>query len=216
MKRLLGAALLLAGIFSCTPVDKPESDMPEQGNGTTPWEDIEFAVQVKVTYSGNSATVTSSDDSIIKHISGADVALGLTGSGETEVIATGASEDGQLKIYGDSDVKLVLNGLNLTSAKSAAINVQNKSTLYVHLGEGTENIIGDAKKQSDESYYQEGSAADDEKRNGVLYCKGSVVFSGTGMLEMTGRKKHGISVKSSVTVGQSSGGPGGPPPGGPR
>lgn len=78
-------------------------------------------------------------------------------------------------------------------------NVQNESILYVHTHDGTENIICDAAKRSEESYYPEGVVADDEKRNGTIYCNGSVVFSGSGSLQITGKKKHGISVKSSVT-----------------
>lgn len=65
--------------------------------------------------------------------------------------------------------------------------------------EGTKNIICDAAKQVDESYYPDGVVAKDEKRNGAIYNKGSVVFSGSGLLQITGKKKHGISVKSSVT-----------------
>lgn len=78
-------------------------------------------------------------------------------------------------------------------------NVQNESILYVHTHDGTENIICDAAKRSEESYYPEGVFADDEKSNGTIYCNGSVVFSGSGSLQITGKKKHGISVKSSVT-----------------
>lgn len=64
---------------------------------------------------------------------------------------------------------------------------------------GQIKIYGDAAKRSEESYYPEGVVADDEKRNGTIYCNGSVVFSGSGSLQITGKKKHGISVKSSVT-----------------
>ena len=166
----------------------------------TYWENQEFVTTVTVTYSGNSATVTSTGDAVKDYITGADVALDLTDAGAAEIIASGKSDDGQLKIYGNSAVKLTLNGLELTSAKSAAINVQNKSLLYLHLAEGTTNIICDAESQSDESYYPEGVAATDEKRNGAIYCKGSAVVSGSGILSLTGKKKHGISIKSSLTV----------------
>lgn len=161
------------------------------------WENIEFTKTVTVKYSGTSATVTPSDAGVIDC---ADVTLILDGMGAVEVIAEGTSEDGQLKIYGNSPVKLTLNELNLTCGKSAAINVQNKSVLYVHLPENTKNYICDSKSRKDESYYPDGVVADDEKRNGTLYCKGSVVFSGSGLLRLDGKKKHGISVKSSLTV----------------
>ena len=166
----------------------------------TYWENSKFDTKVTVVYSGNSASVTTSNGSVQKYVTGADVTLDLDGCGNTEVIAEGSSEDGQLKIYGKSPVKMVLNGLKLTSAKSAAINVQNKAVLYIHLPEGTQNIVCDAAKQKDESYYPDGVAADDEKRNGAIYCKGSLVLSGSGLLQLDGKKKHGISVKSSITV----------------
>ena len=165
----------------------------------TYWENTEFKTIVTISYSEASATV-SSIDAAKAHINGADVALDLTGMGEVEVIASGRSGDGMLKIYADSPVKLTLNGLDLTSGKSSTINVQSKAALYIHLEKDTENHICDSGSRDDEHYYPEGVSADDEKRNGAIYCKGSIVFSGKGILELEGKKKHGISAKSSVTV----------------
>lgn len=186
------------GYDGFTATDK-EADTVIAGDETY-WENQEFLTTVTVTYSGNSAVVTSAGNAVKHYITGADVAIDLTDAGAAEIIASGKSDDGQLKVYGNSDVKLTLNGLELTSAKSAAINVQNKKILYLHLEEGTTNVICDAESQSDESYYPEGVVADDEKRNGAIYCKGSVVVSGSGILSLTGKKKHGISVKSSLTI----------------
>lgn len=186
------------GYDGFTATDK-ESDIIIAGDETY-WENQGFVTAVTVTYSGNAATVTTTGNGVKHYITGADVTLDLTDAGAAEIIASGKSDDGQLKIYGNSAVKLTLNGLELTSAKSAAINVQNKSLMYLHLAEGTTNIICDAESQSDESYYPEGVTAADEKRNGAIYCKGSVVVSGSGILSLTGKKKHGISVKSSLIV----------------
>lgn len=166
----------------------------------TYWENLNIENTVTIKYNGSTAEVTSTSDAVKTFVTGADVALDLSYAGVTEVTATGKSVDGQLKIYGKSAVKLTLSGLELTSAKSAVINVQNKSLLYLHLSEGTKNIICDTKSQTDESYYPEGVAAGDEKRNGAIYCKGSMVISGTGTLDLTGKKKHGMSVKSTLTV----------------
>lgn len=163
----------------------------------TYWENVTFEKVVNVNFTDTSATVTPSDAGIVN---GADVTLLLNNMGAVEVVAKGKTENGQLKIYGDSPVKLTLSGLNLTSDKSAAINVQSKSMLYLHLEDGKNNYIGDSKSRKDESYYPEGVVADDEKRNGALYCKGSVVFSGGGFLQLDGKKKHGVSVKSSLVV----------------
>ena len=222
--------VMLATQFGCTPIDKPDTPDKENSdeNYTTEipteenryqgdsagdkdndavvsgdaiyWENATFANTVSVNFSGSSAAVTSANSAVKSYITGADVALDLTGLGNTEVIAEGTSDAGQLKIYGNAPVKLTLNGLKLTSDKSSVINVQNKSVLYVHLKENTESILCDAAKQTDESYYPEGVVAKDEKRNGAIYCLGSVVISGEGTLQVTGKKKHGISVKSSFTM----------------
>lgn len=164
------------------------------------WENVSFANVVTVSYYGAYAVVDSSNESLKSFVTNADVSLDLRGFGPTEIIAQGVSEDGQLKIYGDSEVKIVLNDLKLISQKSSAINVQSKADLYIHLNNGTRNLIGDAASQSDESYYLDGVAANDEKRNGAIYSKGSVSVSGSGVLMLSGNKKHGISAKSSFTL----------------
>ena len=179
--------------------DDENKDVVITGDATY-WENVQFTNVVNVSYEGSSAVVTSSNGDIASYVSGADVALNLMDVGATEVVASGSSSCGQIKIYGDSPVKLTLNGLSLTSDKSAAINVQNKSTLYLHMNEGTENVIRDAETQLDEAYYPDGVVAKDEKRNGAIYVKGSLVVSGAGTLEVTGCKKHGLSVKSSMIV----------------
>ena len=166
----------------------------------TYWENVEFQTTITVSFSKSSAEVKASNPDVKSYISGADVALDLTGLNGVEVIADGATEDGQLKVYTDSPVKLTLNEVHITSSKSAAINVQSKSILYLHIADGTQNYICDTASQSDEFYYPEGVTASDEKRNGALYCKGSVVVSGGGLLVLDGKKKHGLSIKSSFTI----------------
>lgn len=175
------------------------SDTVVSGDETY-WENTEFSSTITIVYSKSSAEVTTSNSAIRSYVTGADVTLDLTDCGAVEIIASGATEDGQLKIYGNSAVKLTLNGAYIKSNKSAAINVQSKATHYLHIADGTENYICDAASQSDESYYPEGVAASDEKRNGALYCKGSLVVSGGGLLVLDGEKKHGISVKGSATI----------------
>ena len=108
------------------------------------WENVTFSKKVTVTYSGNSATVESTATDIKSYVTDADVAIDVTGLGAVEIVAKGSSTNGQIKIYGDSAVKLTIDGLNLTSEKSAAINIQNKAVAYIHLTDKTENIICDA------------------------------------------------------------------------
>ena len=164
------------------------------------WENTEFDSNIKIVYNGATAEVTYTNPAIAVHQTGADVAIELGDIADAEIILEGSTEDGQLKVYGNESAKVTLNGVSLKSAKSAAINFQNKNTLFLHLAPDTQNVLCDAAKQTEESFYPEGVAAGDEKRNGCIYAKGDIAISGTGVLSMDGKKKHGISAKGSVLV----------------
>lgn len=176
---------------TATDTDK---DIIEEGNDTY-WENTDFTNKVSVTYDGTEAVVTSDNPLIKYYRTGSDVAIELGDIADAEITLNGSTEDGQLKIYGKESVKVTLEGVSLKSAKSAAINFQNKGTLFLHLAEGTQNVLCDAAKQTDESYYPDGTVPGDEKRNGCIYSKGNIVISGSGSLSLDGKKKHGISAK---------------------
>ncbi|MCC8118459.1 MAG: carbohydrate-binding domain-containing protein [Bacteroidales bacterium] len=111
---------------------------------------------------------------------------------KTEIVVSGTSSDGGLKIYGINKFMLTLNGVDLTSQKGPAINSQCKKRIYVNLAEGTTNKLADPSKYSDDTYYLNGATADDEDRKGCFFSEGNLIFSGTGVLELTGNKKHGL------------------------
>ena len=79
---------------------------------------------------------------------GDDVTVELNDISDADVILEGNTDDGQLKVYGKSAVKVTLKGVTLKSAKSSAINFQNKGTPFLHITEGAENILCDAAKQA--------------------------------------------------------------------
>lgn len=163
------------------------------------WENTGFNTIITIKYNGADAEVDAPEN-VTYHKTGADVAVELGQISDAEIILEGNTDDGQLKVYGKSAVKVTLKGVSLKSAKSSAINFQNKATLFLHLADGTENILCDAAMQSAEAYYPEGVTASDEKRNGCVYSKGNIVFSGGGALQLDGKKKHGISAKGSLYV----------------
>ena len=230
MKKLIFALFLALLLSACTPQQSPEENKTENtdknfteeidstdkdydgdtandskddivGNDEdTYWEASDFDKKVTVTFNGNSATVESSISGITCHTTDGYVTIDTGSVTGVEITAKGTTTDGQLKIYGSKNTKLVLSGVNITSTKSVAINCQNSTHLFIHMTDGSNNILSDASKQSDETYYPEGVAASDEKRNGCIYAKGDVVISGSGSLEISGNKKHGISVKKSILV----------------
>lgn len=151
-----------------------------------------FTSTVTVTYNGSSASVESSNNQILHHISGAYVTVDMKTHSVSgvEIVVKGKSEDGGLKIYGEKKYKLILDGVELSSQKGPAINSQCKKRIYVHLQEGTMNRLTDVASYSDDTYYLDASA--DEDRKGCFFSEGNLIFSGTGTLTVAGKYKHGI------------------------
>lgn len=168
-------------------------------NGDIYWEKNAFGndnggVTVKVVYSESSATVNTSDNSVICYTDGAYVTVDmLTNSVKNvEIVVSGKSGDGQLKIYGEKKFKLTLSGVELTSSKGPAINDQCKKRAFVHLTEGTINRLTDAATYSEEPRYLNGGSSASEDRKGCFFSEGNLIFSGTGVLAVEGNYKHGI------------------------
>lgn len=174
--------------------DDASSDVVDTSNDDIYWEANTFSNTVTVTYSDTSASVTTTNSSILYDINGAYVTIDMqtnTVSG-VNIVVSGKSSDGQLKIYGEKKFKLTMNGVELTSSKGPAINSQCKKRAFVHLTDGTTNRLTDASSYSDDPYYLSGSSADSEDRKGCFFSEGNLIFSGTGVLVVQGNYKHGI------------------------
>lgn len=158
------------------------------------WEVNDFSRTVTVQYNGSTATVTVSDDQILYDCQGAYVTVDMqTNSVKgVEIVVSGKSDDGGLKIYGEKKFKLTLNGVELTSTLGPAINDQCKKRAFVHLAAETTNRLTDAAAYAEDTYYLSGAAAADEDRKGCFFSEGNLIFSGTGVLVAEGRQKHAI------------------------
>ncbi len=158
------------------------------------WEVNTFSCEVTVSYAGESATVETTNQDILCNADGAYVTIDmLTNSVKgVKITVSGSSADGQLKIYGDKKFMLSLDGVSLTCLRGPAINDQCKKRAFVHLNEGKSNYLVDASSYSAEPYYHPTSSADIEDRKGCLFGEGNLIFSGSGVLCVTGNNKHGI------------------------
>lgn len=156
------------------------------------YEANSFTNTVKITYSGESATVSSSNSGILIHQTGAYVTVDMASNSVAgaEIIMEGSSDNGGLKIYGNKKFKLTMNGVVLTSQRGPAINSQCKKRMFVHLTSGTTNRLTDCDDYGDDAYYLDSTA--DEDRKGCLFSEGNLIFSGTGSLIVAGKEKHGI------------------------
>jgi hypothetical protein len=153
-----------------------------------------FKNTVKIAYSGSTATVESTSDKVVIQQTGAYVTVDMatnTVSG-VEIIVSGKSDDGALKIYGSKKFKLTLNGVELTSQRGPAINSQCKKRIFVHVADDTTNRLTDPSTYTDDAYYLDASTQADEDRKGCFFSEGNLIFSGHGTLVVAGKKKHGI------------------------
>ena len=153
---------------------------------------------VRVVYSETSATVTVAGN-VAKYltisVSGAHVDIAQSDDVAEEIIYTlsGASTDGEFYLSGSYKATLELNGLNLinkTPVKSgAAVHIQNGKRIKVKVIDGTENNLEDCASGS---------------QKGAFYVKGHPEFSGSGVLNVTGRLKHAIKSGEYIELKEAS------------
>ena len=100
--------------------------------------------------------------------------------GETKkvcYVVSGTTTNGSLTIVGDKKYAVRLSGVNITNPDSAALNLLSSKRAYIELAEGTTNTLEDGTGGS---------------HKGALYCKGKLLFNGSGSLSVTGNTNNGI------------------------
>ena len=113
------------------------------------------------------------------------VATATTGIENLEYNILGSSANGSLSLTTDKNVNLVLNNLTLTNPSGAAFYILGGKVATIYLTPGTNNTLSD------------GTAS---TRNGTIHNNGPIVINGTGNLNITGVKKHGINTSSTITI----------------
>lgn len=116
---------------------------------------------------------------------GTVVATGNTGIENLEYNILGWSNNGSLSLTTDKNVNLVLNNLTLTNPSGGAFYILGGKIATIYLTPGTTNTLSD------------GTAS---TRNGTIHNNGPIVINGTGNLNITGLKKHGINTSSTITI----------------
>lgn len=149
--------------------------------------------KIYVIYNGtNNATVInpySSQGVAISATGGAVTVTNTSGIGGIEFDLLGTSSAGSLTVSSNSPATFVMSNLNLANASGAAIAVTGGQAHTFISKAGTTNTLAD------------GSAS---AKNGTLQSDGKITFSGSGVLNLTGVKKHAIVTTSSIDVQSSS------------
>ena len=211
---LLAAALTIAVLISsCSSLGlKPagsgdgngaaSSSAATEGDSTAPAQDLSIGENIKaedtdsswdaatstsITLNGSSASVSGPGATI----SGATVTIAAAGT----YVVSGTLSAGQLLIAAgeDDNVRLVLNGLNITSNENAVIYAATADKLVIILADGTENRLTDGSSYS----YVDATA---EEPNAALFSKCDLSINGAGSLTVSANFKHGIATKDDLVI----------------
>lgn len=156
-----------------------------------------FDKTVTITFNGSSAaTIDNKYAAVRTLVLGGYVIIDLQtlAAKGVELVLKGSTEDGGIKIYGAAKYKLTLDGVKIKSKKGPAINSQCKKRVFVHLADGTTNVIEDPETYTKDILYLNGGTFETEDAKGCFFSEGNVVFSGSGTLEIKGHAKHGLAM----------------------
>lgn len=92
-------------------------------------------------------------------------------------VVSGTTSNGSFTVVGDKKYEVKLNGVSITNPDSAALNLLSDKRAYIVLADGTTNTLTDGTGGS---------------QKGALYCKGKLLFNGSGQLSVTGNTNNAI------------------------
>ena len=151
------------------------------------------ACAVSSAYTSSNATPISFTDSAVTadgaysgyEIEGTDVSITAAGT----YVFSGDCDDGSITVKkGVTGVTLVLNGLTLTNADSAAITLNKTAEAALIAAAGSENTVADT------------AGANDENAAVKVKSGASLLLSGTGTLTACGNTKNGIKGASDAVI----------------
>ena len=99
-------------------------------------------------------------------------------------VLSGTLTDGciDVNVSGKGTVRLILNGVNITSGTTAPFIVEDAKKVVVTLADGTTNTFTDSTRV----------AADDEDYPAAVYSKADLTFNGNGTLDINAGYRNGI------------------------
>lgn len=97
----------------------------------------------------------------------------------------GTSTAGSLTMSSTLPANFVINNLNIINSSGPAINITGGQIHTISSQVGTNNSLVDGPGST---------------KNGTLQTDGKIIFSGTGILNITGVKKHGVSTSAGIEV----------------
>ncbi len=151
------------------------------------------STEIEIKYNGTDVEIVNpyAFEDVTIEKTGANVVVTSTSLSELRYKLSGTTTNGSFKIYSDTKFVLALNGANITNSYGAAINVQSSKKTTVELVAGTTSNLVDGT-----SYLVSGT----EDQKGCFFSEGQIVFTGTGIVNVTGNYKHGIASDDYVEI----------------
>ncbi|WP_394238484.1 carbohydrate-binding domain-containing protein [Niallia oryzisoli] len=108
-------------------------------------------------------------------------------------VISGQLDNGQIVVDAEdkNTVRLVLNGVEVTSSDGPALHVTRAEKTTISLEEGTENKLTDGANYTNVT---------DEEANAAIFSKDDLTINGTGKLIVTGNHNDGITGKDDLKI----------------
>lgn len=148
-------------------------------------------------WSENEADAVISFDGDEINVSGSGAAVSgttLTISDEGTYVISGTLTDGQIIIDNENNenIRLILNGADISCSTDAAIKALNAKNVYITLADGTVNSVTDTRSASDSD--------DEDTADAAVYAKCDLIINGSGTLNVTGGCNDGIKSKDDLQI----------------
>ena len=153
------------------PTESAEAYFPDEEDAL---ENNEFTTEVSIDMS---SPVAKTENGVDVTVNGHHVTANHASTKKVCYVVSGTTTNGSLTILGDKKYAVKLNGVSITNPDSAALNLLSGKRAFVILADGTTNTLAD------------GTGG---QQKGALYCKGKLLFNGSGQLSVTGNTNNGI------------------------
>ncbi|WP_226668807.1 carbohydrate-binding domain-containing protein [Metabacillus litoralis] len=109
-------------------------------------------------------------------------------------VLSGKLNDGQIVVEAvdKKTVKLVLNGVEITSSNTSALHIKNAEKTVISLVDGTENSMTDGKEYL--------STDSSDEPNATIFSKDDLTINGNGKLKINGNYNNGLTSKDELKI----------------
>ncbi|NDV94505.1 carbohydrate-binding domain-containing protein [Dysgonomonas sp. 521] len=206
---LLSLGISLSLLYSCSDDNIPETEeietpeeptIPEDpgDNDDDPLnpnsQDINYENAVTIAFSSSGVTIDNPFNSngveIENNESHMIIRSSVTNT-EINYILSGITNNGSVKIYGETPFGLILNGTGITNPNGAAINIQSKQKASLTIIDNTNNRLFD-----NEEY----TFIDGEDMKATFFSEGDIEIGGNGSLEIRGKNRHSLCSDGALTI----------------